>query len=73
MVALTPSTKAVAEGKNSLAIAKELCLTRKIVNGYRNRVLEKLHAQPEVELMHLAIFHGLVRVPVTATDTSQKI
>lgn len=53
----------VAEGKNTLAIAKELCLTRKTVNGYRNRVLEKLQMQTEVELMHLAIRHGLVRVP----------
>ncbi len=56
----------VAGGKNTLAIAKELCLTRKTVNGYRNRVLEKLHVQTEVELMHLAIRHGLVRVPGSA-------
>ena len=55
----------VAEGKTTLAIAKELCLTRKTVNGYRNRVLEKLQLQTEVELMHLAIRHGLIRVPVT--------
>jgi len=55
----------VAEGKNTSAIAKELCLSRKTVNGYRNRVLQKLHMQTEVELMHLAIRHGLVRVPGT--------
>jgi two-component system invasion response regulator UvrY len=53
----------VAEGKNTAAIARELCVTRKTVNGYRNRVLEKLHMQTEVELMHLAIRHGLVKVP----------
>ena len=55
----------VAEGKNTSAIAKKLCITRKTVNGYRNRVLEKLHVQTEVELMHLAIRHGLVTVPGT--------
>jgi two-component system invasion response regulator UvrY len=55
----------VAEGWDTLAIAKELCVTRKTVNGYRNRVLEKLHMQTEVELMHLAIRHGLVRIPGT--------
>ncbi len=52
----------VAEGKNPSAIARELCLTQKTVNGYRNRLLEKLRAKTEVELMHLAARHGLVRV-----------
>jgi two-component system invasion response regulator UvrY len=55
----------VAEGRNTSAIAEELCLTRKTVNGYRNRVLEKLNVQTEVELMHLAIRYGLVTVPGT--------
>jgi DNA-binding CsgD family transcriptional regulator len=73
MAVLTPSTKAVAEGKNTLAIAKALCLTRKIVNGYRNRLLEKLYAQTDVELMLLAIRYGLLRVPGTASVTGQKI
>ena len=54
----------IAEGRNTLAIAKELGVTRKTVNGYRNRVLEKLHVQTEVELVHLAIRHGLIKVPV---------
>jgi two-component system invasion response regulator UvrY len=52
----------VAEGKNTSAIARELCLTQKTVNGYRNRLLEKLRAKTEVELMHLAARHGLVRI-----------
>lgn len=52
----------VAEGKNTSAIARELCLTQKTVNGYRNRVLDKLGAKTEVELMHLAARHGLVRI-----------
>jgi len=53
----------VAEGKNTSAIARELCLTQKTVNGYRNRLLEKLHANTEVELMHLAVRYGLVKIP----------
>jgi two-component system invasion response regulator UvrY len=52
----------VANGKNTPAIARELCLTQKTVNGYRNRLLEKLRAKTEVELMHLAARHGLVRI-----------
>jgi two-component system invasion response regulator UvrY len=52
----------VSEGKNTSAIARDLCLTQKTVNGYRNRLLEKLRAQTEVELMHLAARHGLVRI-----------
>jgi two-component system invasion response regulator UvrY len=53
----------VAEGKNTTTIARELCLTQKTVNGYRNRLLEKLQVSTEVELMHLAARHGLVRIP----------
>ena len=53
----------VAEGRTTSAIARELCLTQKTVNSYRNRLLEKLHAGTEVELMHLALRHGLVTIP----------
>ena len=53
----------VAEGKNTSSVARELCLTQKTVNGYRNRLLEKLKVHTEVELMHLAVRHGLIRIP----------
>lgn len=53
----------VAEGKNTSTITRELCLTQKTVNGYRNRLLEKLRVHTEVELMHLAVHYGLVRIP----------
>lgn len=53
----------VAEGRNTSSIARELCLTQKTVNGYRNRLLEKLQVRTEVELMHVALLHGLVRIP----------
>ncbi|MDT8388353.1 MAG: LuxR C-terminal-related transcriptional regulator [Thiogranum sp.] len=53
----------VAEGKAATAIARHLCLTQKTVNGYRNRLMDKLQARTEVELMHLAARHGLIRLP----------
>lgn len=53
----------VATGKGAATIARELCLTQKTVNSYRNRLLEKLKARTEVELMHLALRHGLVSIP----------
>jgi len=53
----------VAAGRSAAAIARELCLTRKTVNSYRNRLLEKLQAGTDVELMYLALRHGLVRIP----------
>lgn len=52
----------IAGGKTAAAIARQLCLTQKTVNGYRNRLLEKLQAHTEVELMYLAARHGLVQL-----------
>jgi two-component system invasion response regulator UvrY len=56
----------VAEGKNTAVIARDLCLTQKTVNTYRNRILSKVRADTEVELMHLAARHGLLRIARTA-------
>ena len=53
----------VAAGRPAAAIARELCLTRKTVNSYRNRLLDKLQANTDVELMHMALRHGLLRIP----------
>ncbi len=53
----------VAEGRNTTQIARELCLTQKTVNTYRNRLLDKLGVDTEVGLLHLAVRHGLVQVP----------
>ena len=53
----------VAEGRGMSVIARDLCLTQKTVNNYRNRLLEKLGATTEVELMHLAAQYGLVTIP----------
>jgi two-component system invasion response regulator UvrY len=56
----------VAAGRNAAVIARDLCLTQKTVNSYRNRLLEKLHANTEVELMYLALRYGLVNIPSCA-------
>jgi len=53
----------VAEGCSTERIARELCLTRKTVNGYRKRLLEKFQVSTEVALMRLALCHGLVHIP----------
>ncbi len=53
----------VAEGRNTAQIARELCLTQKTVNTYRNRLLDKLDVGTEVGLLHLALRHGLVQGP----------
>ncbi len=53
----------VAAGRSAAAMARELCLTRKTVNSYRNRLLDKLQANTDVELMHLAMRYGLVSLP----------
>lgn len=54
----------IVGGKNSASIARQLCLTQKTINGYRNRLLEKLQVHTEVELMYLAARHGLVHLAV---------
>ena len=52
----------VAEGRNTLGIARELCLTQKTINTYKNRMLDKLGVDTDVALVHLAIRHGLVHL-----------
>ncbi len=52
----------VAEGRNTLGIARQLCLTQKTVNTYKNRMLDKLGVETDVGLVHLAIRHGLVHI-----------
>jgi two-component system invasion response regulator UvrY len=52
----------VAEGKNAADISRDLGLTTKTVNVYRNRLQDKLGVSTDVQLTHLAIRHGLVDV-----------
>ncbi|MEX0584230.1 MAG: UvrY/SirA/GacA family response regulator transcription factor [Natronospirillum sp.] len=42
------------------AISDKLCLSPKTVNTYRYRIFEKLGISSDVELVHLALRHGLI-------------
>ncbi len=55
----------VVDGKSTATIARELCLTQKTVNSYRNRLLAKFNVDTGVKLVHLAVAHGLITLPGT--------
>jgi DNA-binding NarL/FixJ family response regulator len=50
----------LASGKSSKEIAREYKLTVNTVNSYRKRVLSKLHAKSNLELVKYAYEHGIV-------------
>ena len=52
----------VSQGRTAAQISEELCLTQKTVNGYRNRVMDKLGVHTDVELMHVALRHGVIEL-----------
>jgi two-component system invasion response regulator UvrY len=52
----------VTQGRNTTQIATSLCLTAKTVNGYRNRIMDKLGVCTEVQLTHLALRHGVIEL-----------
>jgi DNA-binding NarL/FixJ family response regulator len=51
----------LASGKSSKEIAREYKLTVNTVNSYRKRVLSKLHAKSNLELVKYAYEHGIVK------------
>ena len=52
----------LAKGFNAEAIAKQLCISPKTVNSYRYRMFEKLQVKNDVELIKLAVQHGLIEI-----------
>ncbi len=48
------------KGMKPTAIAEELSLSPKTVSTYRHRIFEKLGVETDVELMKLAMEHGLI-------------
>jgi len=48
------------EGYNNQAISEHLCLSPKTVSTYRTRLVSKLGVNNDIELMRLAIRHGLI-------------
>jgi two-component system, NarL family, invasion response regulator UvrY len=51
----------LADGKSSKEIAREYKLTVNTVNSYRKRVLTKLHAKSNLELVKYAYENGIVK------------
>jgi len=50
----------IAQGSTSREIAESLCVSGKTVSTFRHRLYEKLDANSDVELAHLAIRNGIV-------------
>lgn len=51
----------ITEGYRSQAISKQLCLSPKTISTYKSRLQEKLKVKTDVELVRLALQHGVLR------------
>lgn len=52
----------IADCQKVQSISDKLCLSPKTVNTYRYRIFEKLHIETDVQLVRLAMRHGMVEV-----------
>ena len=52
----------ITEGKKSQEIGRVLHLSPKTINTYRYRVFEKLGVKSDVELTHLALRYGVIKI-----------
>jgi two-component system, NarL family, invasion response regulator UvrY len=52
----------LTQGKAVQEIAADLCVTPKTINRYRCQLLDKLGARTEVQLMHMALRHGMIDI-----------
>ena len=50
----------ITQGHKSQVISKKLCLSPKTISTYKSRLQEKLKVKSDVELIRLAIQHGMV-------------
>lgn len=53
----------ICQGLTNSAISDDLCLSPKTISTYRLRLFEKLGVKNEVELIKLAVEHGMVEFP----------
>jgi len=53
----------ICQGLANVEISDKLCLSPKTISTYRLRVLEKLGVHNEVELIKVAVEHGIVEFP----------
>ncbi|MBA3563803.1 MAG: DNA-binding response regulator [Gammaproteobacteria bacterium] len=52
----------VTQGESAQSISRSLCLSPKTVSTYRSRILQKLGARSDLELLRLAISQGLLKL-----------
>lgn len=50
----------ISQGLNNVEISEKLCLSPKTISTYRSRLLSKLEAQNEVDLIRIAVSQGMV-------------
>ena len=50
----------ITQGHKSQAISEKLCLSPKTISTYKSRLQEKLNVKNDVELIRLAIQHGML-------------
>jgi len=64
---------------SNIEISEKLCLSPKTVSTYRSRLLEKLDAHNEVDLIRIAVEQGMVeftqarQASVTLPDSSATV
>lgn len=55
----------ISHGQTNIEISETLCLSPKTISTYRLRVLEKLGAQNEVDLIKIAVEQGMIEFATT--------
>ena len=55
----------ISHGLTNAAISEKLCLSPKTISTYRLRLLEKLGAQNEVDLIKIAVEQGMVEFAIS--------
>ena len=55
----------ISHGLSNAAISEKLCLSPKTISTYRLRLLEKLGAQNEVDLIKIAVEQGMVEFAIS--------
>ena len=59
----------VTQGRGIQEISDRLCLSPKTVNTYRYRLYEKLGVDNDIELMRLAVSHGVIEIESAGART----
>jgi two-component system invasion response regulator UvrY len=55
----------ISHGQTNVEISEKLCLSPKTISTYRLRVLDKLGAQNEVDLIKIAVEQGMIEFATT--------